>query len=98
MGLGAESCVFRQTDAAPAAMCCNGVVHNTHGYQRHATHHLRPPNTGNPEETERAAIASGNRVDDPAEDADGVNPFRVDHQQSRGELGGWGVHLFHSIS
>ena len=30
------------------------------GYQRHATHHLRPPNTGNPEETERAAIASGN--------------------------------------
>ena len=23
-------------------------------------HHLRPPNTGNPEETERAAIASGN--------------------------------------
>ena len=28
--LGAESCVFRQTDAAPAAMCFNGVVHYTH--------------------------------------------------------------------
>jgi hypothetical protein len=36
-GLGAESCVFHQTDAAPAAMCCNGVVHYTHGHPKGRT-------------------------------------------------------------